>query len=760
MDDTSYELQQSPRLSAHLTLPPPTGADERVWLTQFLSWQIPLTLLVLVACAAVAVRIPSFPWIAATVLLATYSGVTIWAREQVRRGRLQRAGVTLSIGMLLFCPPVLVLLPEAWWVAASVTVASVTIALPYLSVGAARRLIAVAASTSLVVIGYAGAMGLVAASSEPEALFIAFGGVICAALTFGRLWHYHAHLTRLLAETSAGRDALSRANRELATRAAEMAAREERYRRISELTSDYVYSAGVTADGELMHEWMTDAFTRITGYTPVELGLHGLWEQLYHPDDLHIGHAHVASVTGGESTAFEFRIITKSGAVRWLREYCYPEWDDGEARVVRVVGAVQDITERKQAEEARLAIERKMLEAQKLESLGVLAGGIAHDFNNLLTVIQGNASLAQAEIAPETNARRQIELVDQAARRAADLTKQMLAYAGRGRFVIQRISLNALIDDMSTLLESSVSKSVRLTLLPGAGLPPIEGDITELRQVLLNLVINASDAIGAADGDVRVATGAHTVAPGDLDDARIGADLAPGEYVAIEVHDTGCGMDEATLGRIFEPFFTTKFAGRGLGLAAVLGIVRSHRGVLRVWSELGKGTTFRILLPPAPRAAAEHTALPERFEAPQESCGVREYAALHAEQPSGGPAKVVLVVDDEPGVRQVASQIVASIGARAIQAGDGREAVDLYRAYRTEISCVLMDLTMPRMGGDLALREILALNPSAQVVLMSGYSEEEATAHFAGAGLVRFMQKPFRVAEMRSVLRRALEVPG
>jgi len=271
-----------------------------------------------------------------------------------------------------------------------------------------------------------------------------------------------------------------------------------------------------------------------------------------------------------------------------------------------IMAAARDITERLQAESERLALQSKMLEAQKLESLGVLTGGIAHDFNNLLAIMLGNTSLALLELTPDSAIYPSLLQIEHAAQRAADLIQQMLAYSGKGQFVLQVIDLNELVAEMISLLRTSLSKQIHLEFQPARQLPTILADLTQLRQIILNLVINAAEAIGDTAGLVVVCTGVRRYDPASQSIAAF-PNLSAGLYVVLEVRDTGCGMDAVTLRRIFDPFFTTKFTGRGLGLAAVLGIVHGHAGAVHIESEPGHGTTFTILLPPH---QAEAPALP------------------------------------------------------------------------------------------------------------------------------------------------------
>ncbi|WP_414662839.1 PAS domain-containing hybrid sensor histidine kinase/response regulator [Horticoccus sp. 23ND18S-11] len=408
---------------------------------------------------------------------------------------------------------------------------------------------------------------------------------------------------------------------------------------------------------------------------------------------------------------------------------------DGAGRVVGVAVSARDITERKQAEQQRREIERKIQETQKLESLGVLAGGIAHDFNNLLTGILGNAALARDELSPTSEIQPFLKQIDKSSRRAADLCKQMLAYSGRGHFIVQSIDLNQLIAETTNLLGISISKTcvLRFNLSPRPAV--ITADATQIRQIVMNLVINASEAIGERSGVIALATGTVRI---DEDYRRTlthDSGLSPGDYVFLEVSDNGTGMDAATLARIFDPFFTTKFTGRGLGLAAVLGIVRGHQGALKVYSEPGRGTTFKLFLPRSGTVP----------EAPAPGSGI--------ELPDTRGTGHVLVVDDEETVRTVASRMLAVLGYTTECANDGREAVELYRADPSRFRIVLLDLTMPHLDGEETFRQLRHLNPGVRVVLMSGFNEQEAVSRFTGKGLAGFVQKPFDLESLAAGMR-------
>jgi PAS domain S-box-containing protein len=404
-----------------------------------------------------------------------------------------------------------------------------------------------------------------------------------------------------------------------------------------------------------------------------------------------------------------------------------------------VVTTARDITERKHAAQKQREFEVHIQEAQKLESLGILAGGIAHDFNNLLTVILGHANLALMDLTPESPARDNLREIDKASGRAAELCRQMLAYAGKGRFVMETVNLSRLIEESAHLLQVSLSKKVMLRCQLDEALPAIEADPAQLRQVVMNLVINAAEAIDNAEGFITLSTSTVLC---DKDHPLAGQVIKPpvsGRYVCLEVADTGCGMDAKTTARIFDPFFTTKFAGRGLGLAALLGIVRSHNGGVTVESEPGRGTTFRILIPVSTKAVA---------------------AAQSGEaSPSWRGKGTILLVDDEELVRFVTGQMLEYCGFNVLPAGDGREALNLFRAHASEIVCVLLDLAMPHMDGQETFRELRLIQPDVRVVLATGYSDQEVAKRFSNAGLNGFIAKPYRLESLGAKLREVL-APG
>ncbi len=427
-------------------------------------------------------------------------------------------------------------------------------------------------------------------------------------------------------------------------------------------------------------------------------------------------------------------IHLKDGRV--FERYSRPQRVDG--RTVGRVFSFRDITARLKAEDERRTLERQMLHVQKLESLGVLAGGIAHDFNNLLVSVLGNAGLALAELDPASPARGRLSDIELAAQRAAELTRQMLAYAGRGRFVVQRLDLSEIVREIVTLLRTVVVRTAEIDVRLAEDLPDVEADASQLRQVVMNLVTNAADAIAGAAGRIEITTGRVSATRDYLAQSCTGEDLDPGEFVFAEIADTGCGMDPQTLARIFDPFFTTKVTGRGLGLAAVLGIVRSHRGAIAVESTPGVGTRFRLLLPAVAASPTD-----------RQTPGVMAKTAL-----SSG---TVLVVDDDDGVRTVATLSLERAGFRVVAARDGEEGVAALRERVGEIDAVLLDMTMPRLSGADTCHLIRRMQPDLPIVLTSGYTEPDAGARFAADEVAGFLQKPFTPATLVRIIQDAVQ---
>ncbi len=390
--------------------------------------------------------------------------------------------------------------------------------------------------------------------------------------------------------------------------------------------------------------------------------------------------------------------------------------------------------------EERKRSDEKLLRTQKLEGLGVLAGGVAHDFNNLLTGIMGNASLAVDNLPRGCESLRSVlDDIVSASERASDLTRQLLAYAGKGRFVIAPLNLSALVRDISHLVQSTLPKNVELHLELSGNLPSIEADASQLQQVVMNLLINAAESIPASvSGAVTARTGVREFDEKAARQSFTAGEVSPGRYVALDVHDTGAGMDEATKDLIFDPFFTTKFTGRGLGLAAVLGIVQGHKGALNVQSALGKGSTFTVLFPVAGEARS----------APLPKTAMAVKPVPHGQ--------TILVIDDEPTVRRTAKTALERGGYDIILAENGKEGIDVFRVLEGKIAAVLLDLTMPGMSGEEVLHRLKEIRPDVKVILSSGFSEVEVIPKFSGKGLAGFIQKPYTALALSAKLAEVL----
>lgn len=433
-----------------------------------------------------------------------------------------------------------------------------------------------------------------------------------------------------------------------------------------------------------------------------------------------------ALLKGGEwKGELQYRNL-KTGQLTDVHAVTFPIQDLESGNVSYFANTSTDITERKRAEEERLRLERQILHAQKLESLGVLAGGIAHDFNNLLMGVLGHADLALLELSEDSPLREHLTHVKTTAVRLSEIAKQMLAYSGKGRFVVEPLNLSSLVSEITELLQVSLPKKVALRLDLVPDLPALQADASQIRQVVMNLITNAADAIGEEGGLVTLRTGVVSADRVYLTQLQWSQDLPEGEYAYLEISDTGCGMTKEVQEKIFDPFFTTKSTGRGLGLAVVQGIVNGHNGAIKVYSEPEKGTTFKILLPCA--SGEEQITGQKPSPAPQGRWGAGE---------------TVLVVDDEETVRTVAGLMLKKAGYSVFAATSGEEALAMLREHAQDVHVVLLDLSMPKMNGMEAFVEIRRIAPALPVILCSGYNEQDATRQFTGQGLADFVQKPY-----------------
>jgi PAS domain S-box-containing protein len=508
---------------------------------------------------------------------------------------------------------------------------------------------------------------------------------------------------------------------------------EERYRVLFETTYDLV--AELDAEGRVI--FVSPSCKRVLGLAPSEM--EGTTPfHLIHPDDVErLADAFTERVEANRPPGQGriFRVRHRDGSWRWLQgggvNY---EAADGK---IHIVAVSRDITERVRAEEERRKLDQWVQQGQKFESLGVMAGGIAHDFNNLLTPILGDSSLALMDLPGDSPVRTRIEKIQKAAQQAAALTHQMLDYAGMGSVEAAPVDLSQLVRDMERLLLSAVAKRATLAFDLGRGLPPVAGDATQLSQVVMNLVANAAEATDHGRGHVTVRTGASEAGRDELASMFLGDDLSEGSYAFLEVVDDGSGMDEETRSRLFDPFFTTKFTGRGLGLAAVLGIVRGHHGAIDIETAVGRGTRIRVLLP----------------------CG-RVFDAARNDAEVSAPECIgvgtILVVDDDEGVRDLTAETLRRAGLSVLLARDGPEAVALFHDHADEIGLVVLDRTMPGSNGEQVIDAVRQIRPAVRVVLVSGHSPESTARSFAGRDVEGFLQKPFLPSELLAKVRELL----
>lgn len=501
---------------------------------------------------------------------------------------------------------------------------------------------------------------------------------------------------------------------------------EERFRMLLENSTDLI--ALLNSEGVIIYA--SPSTERVLGYG---LGRYSgrVFTDFVHSDDLPELRFLMANllIRSGSQTTTQYRMRHQNGSWRWIEATVTNLLH--QSNVQAVIMNYRDITERWRAEEA-------LRQAQKMEGLGVLAGGVAHDFNNLLTAMMSQISLASLQLPAASPLRPHIDKARMAAERAADLTRQLLAYSGREQLEMKPVQLNSLIQENLHLFSVAIPKHIALQLNLAEPLPTIDGDLGQIQQIIMNLLINAVEAVGDRPGQVTVTTGIQSVQTNDTELAKFtGTPLFPGEYVLLQIRDSGHGMDETTLSRIFDPFFTTKFTGRGLGLSAVLGIVRGHRGGLTVESRFGQGTTFHIVFP------AGQTQFP--LAPPPMSI-----------QSKPIPSRTLLVIDDEYPIREAITDIMALARIPVIVAYDGLNGLALFQQHQAEIGLVLLDLSMPGLSGEETLAHLLTLDPHIKIILSSGYSQSEVRNLLTNQRIVAFLQKPFGFQELIEIVQKHL----
>ena len=503
---------------------------------------------------------------------------------------------------------------------------------------------------------------------------------------------------------------------------------EERFRRVFE--EGPLGFAFVGKDFRILK--VNSALCRLLGYSEAEL-LQMSFPEITHPDDVGADVEFAERLFRREIPFYRMRkrYVKKNGEVIWVSLNATVIRDQ-ESKSLYGLGMVEDITEMKRAQEEALA-------RQKLESLGVLAGGIAHDFNNLLGGILAEAELAEADMAANLPPGEQIERIKAVANRGAEIVRELMIYAGQDRAsLVEPVNLTRLVEEMLELLKVSVSKQVDLKIELDKKLPAVRGNAAQIRQVVMNLVINASEAIGSKEGTIHLSTAPVIGEPGAA--GNDAPDVTNDGYVRLKVSDTGCGMTEEVSAKIFDPFFTTKFAGRGLGLAVVQGIVRAHGGAIELVSAPGQGATFQVLLPCTSMGALETLSVKSSSQETQSNVGTG----------------TILIVEDEEVLRLAVSKALRKRGYSVLDAGDGTSAVELFLAHKDEIDAILLDVTIPGKSSREVFEEIQRVRPNLKVILTSAYSEETVIASFAGLQVMHFIRKPFKLAELAGVLRDVL----
>ena len=504
---------------------------------------------------------------------------------------------------------------------------------------------------------------------------------------------------------------------------------EQRYRVLSELTSDYAYVLHLNADGSTVWEWVDERFTAITGYTLEALTYQGGWTSFIHAEDLSIISQRPPRWLMGQTDSSEFRIITQRGEERWFRDYTCPMRDGHERHVIGVYGAGQEITERRRLEEP-------LRQSQKMEAIGRLAGGIAHDFNNLLQVISGYSDMLQRRLTRQRTLCRYVQEIKNVSEQGAVLTRQLMTVSRNPSFQSQVLDFEGIIRNIIPILRRVLGEDIELIASVAQGLGQVSADSGQLEQVILNLAVNARDAMPQGGRLILEAVNVELDAPLAT---RLGG-MAPGKYIRLTVSDTGSGMDAETQTHIFEPFFTTKEPGKGtgLGLFTVYGIVNQNGGHMQVDSTSGVGTTFTIHLP--------------RVDAPIKAIKVEPAPtlALHADE-------TILLVEDEQVVRDLVGQVLQATGYGVLEATSGEQALQMSSAHRGPIHLLLADVVLPGLSGPEVAAQLVSTRPEMQVIYMSGYAPETIVRYGISEQHRLFLQKPFTPTTLLAHVREALD---
>ncbi len=502
---------------------------------------------------------------------------------------------------------------------------------------------------------------------------------------------------------------------------------DERHRAILQTAMDGIWLTDI--HGRLLE--VNETYCRMSGYSSAELLTMNIAD-IEAKESAKETEAHIAEIIEKAQGRFESVHHRKDGTEFDVEvSVQFRQVNGGQ-----FVAFIHDITKRKQAEKERQLLELQFQQAQKMESLGVLAGGIAHDFNNILTIVIGYCELIKMD---SHNKLEHVDQIHKAAERAAELCRQMLAYAGKAQIAQVQVNMNPLLAEMVALLKTTIQKNVELMSDLATDIPIFYGDASQLSQVVMNLIINASEAIGDTPGKIQVSLVRCEIKGDQTLKDHIGMAIPAGWYACLEVADDGCGMDEETRNRLFEPFFTTKFAGRGLGMSATLGIIKAHNGALQCFSQQGHGTTFKVYLPIQLHEICKPV--------------ITNHAAPIQWQGSG----VVLLVEDEAQIAFLANTMLTQMGFNVIEASNGKEALALYHKHASDIVLVLTDMGMPVMDGYALFRELKIISPELPIVISSGFGDTVVTMRIPSEEIAGLISKPYRYDQLRDVLKSVIE---
>jgi PAS domain S-box-containing protein len=475
--------------------------------------------------------------------------------------------------------------------------------------------------------------------------------------------------------------------------------------------------------------YFSQVYYTMLGYEPHEIPLsYDKWKDLVHPEEIETFEHSIDEILNNKKELYEieYRMRTKKGEWKWILSRGKVVERNKQNNPLRIIGTHTDITEKKKSEEENKKIEERIRSIQKHESLGKMAGGIAHGFNNILAGILGYAEIILMELPSDSPERYYLQKIQKSTQRGSDITKQMLSYTGHVKFTLEEINLAELIKEMNQFIEISTSNKCIFKYDIEENLPTIQGDTGQIRQVIMNLIMNASEAIESNNGIITLKTGKIACNETYLCKNYPEENLSEGIYLYLDISDTGCGIEEDIQSKIFDPFFTTKFLGRGLGLAAVHGIVRVHKGAIKVFSKKGEGTTMRLLFP-----ALRY--LPEK-EKERELTAPKVYAN----------GRTILVIDDAEDICTVAGKLLGKAGFTVMTASNGQEGLEIFRASCEDISLIILDVAMPVMSGEKAFKELKLIKSDVPVILTSGYNEDHALSRFGEAEIAGFIQKPYR----------------